>query len=390
MAILNVLITGGGSGGHVSPALAVAQRIKEISPEAELLYVGGNMTMEGSAGESLEARLVRPTGIPLKIIHVGKLKRGGFSISTITRLWGFFPGLFEAWHTVRKFMPNVIFSSGGYVSLPVVIAGWVMRVPIVIHEQTAAVGLANSIAGKLATKVAITFPQSARYFAKNKTVVTGNPIQPAILNPDPDQGRRSELGQWLASGDEPLLYVTGGGLGSHVINMAILEILPQLLSDYRVVHQCGAHAGYNDIAHLKRAVEMLPEEISRRYYVAPHLSPIEVGWLYTTVQLVVARAGANTVLELAAKGLAAIFIPIPWVTHDEQTKNASVLVEAGTASILPEKELNGRRLLSEITSRMASLDELDLAREAAKALVDRNAAVKLTDVVLELARRSND
>jgi UDP-N-acetylglucosamine:LPS N-acetylglucosamine transferase len=153
-----------------------------------------------------------------------------------------------------------------------------------------------------------------------------------------------------------------------------------------VVHQCGAHVGFNDLARLEQVARMLPEKTSRRYYVATHLSPLEVGWLYGQTQLVVARAGANTVLELAARGLMAIFIPIPWVTHDEQTKNALVLVEAGTASILPESELSGERLLVEIRRRMSEADQLDNQRQAAKALVDMEATDKLTQVVLQAVR----
>ena len=143
------------------PALAVANVLKQ-QPNCELLYVGGKMTMEGTSGPSIEEQLVAPTGIPYTSIRSGKLARDRISLTTFKRLWGAVPGLFDAYRVVGQFNPDVVFSSGGYVSLPVVVAAWARRIPVVIHEQTAGVGLANSIAGKVATKVAITFPQSAK------------------------------------------------------------------------------------------------------------------------------------------------------------------------------------------------------------------------------------
>lgn len=387
MSRMRVLITGGGSGGHISPALAVAQRLRRDFSDVELLYVGGSLTMEGSTGESLESRLVKPTGIPFKLIHVGKLKRGGVSWSTFSRLWGFLPGLVEAWMVVRSFKPNVLFSSGGYVSLPVVIAAWLHRVPIIIHEQTAAVGLANSIAARLARRVAITFPQSAAYFAPEKVVLTGNPIQPEIIEPDLSLLRQTTIGKWLASPGLPIIYITGGGLGSHIINQTVGLCLEQLLTRYRVVHQCGAHAGFNDFDRLQSLVAALPEPLQQQYMLARHFSANEVGLIYHQASTVVARAGANTVLELAAYGLPAVLIPIPWVTHDEQTKNAQVLVEAGTAILLPERELSAERLLGAISERITALSSLDSSRRKARSLVDLEAATRLTRMVVEAGGR---
>jgi UDP-N-acetylglucosamine--N-acetylmuramyl-(pentapeptide) pyrophosphoryl-undecaprenol N-acetylglucosamine transferase len=382
---MKVLLTGGGSGGHVSPALAVAQRLRRDYSDVELLYVGGSLTMEGSTGVSLEEQLVRPTGISLKIIHAGKLKRGGLSWSTLTRLWGVVPGMFEAWRVVGQFKPQVVFSSGGYVSLPVVVAAWLRRVPVVVHEQTAAVGLANALAGKLAKKVAVTFAQSTQYFAAHKVVVTGNPLQPSIVEPDMQTLRQSDLGKWLTDSPKPALYITGGGLGSHIINTTIEHALPELIKRYRIIHQCGAHAGFNDYNRLHQLFSGRDKD----YWLAKHFSAEEVGFIYASVVLVIARAGANTVLELAALGQLAILIPIPWVTHDEQTKNAQVLVEVGTGVILPEGELTPDRLCLEIDKLMARSASLEEARQRAKLIVDRHATDRLVTLVLEVGGREN-
>lgn len=382
---MRVILTGGGSGGHVSPALAVAGALRQEMPDISLLYIGGDLTMEGSTGPSLEAKLVEPTGIPFVAIRSGKLRRGSFGWSTITRLWGVVPGTIAAWRLVRRFKPDVVFSSGGYVSLPVVLVSWLQRAPIVIHEQTAAVGLANAVAGRLATKVAVTFPQSASYFKATKVTVTGNPLQPAIIQPDLVAAAESDLGSWLQQPGLPIIYVTGGGLGSHVINQAVEACLSQLLHSYRVVHQCGSHSGFNDLERLQQLAGQLPAEQQRNYYVQAHFSPTEVGWLYHYVSAVVARAGANTVLEIAACGLPAVFIPIPWVTHDEQTKNAQVLVEAGTAVILAEKDLSPANLQQSIAERIQASVTMISAKQAARALVDPRATDKLVSLVKEAA-----
>jgi UDP-N-acetylglucosamine--N-acetylmuramyl-(pentapeptide) pyrophosphoryl-undecaprenol N-acetylglucosamine transferase len=258
-------------------------------------------------------------------------------------------------------------------------------VPVVVHEQTAAVGLANAWAGKMAARVAITFAQSAQYFASNKVVLTGNPLQPAIVEPNMPELAKTELGQWLSRSDKPLIYITGGGLGSHIINVAVEQALPRLLTTYRVVHQCGAHAGLNDFDRLKELRQR--SDWDNEYWLAKHFSPAEVGLLYAKVSLVVGRAGANTVLELAAVGQLAVLIPIPWVTHDEQTKNARVLEQVGTAVILPEVELTPERLESEIDGLMKRSAGLDQARQKARQLVDRRAAERLTELVLEVGSK---
>lgn len=382
---MKVLLTGGGSGGHVSPSLAVASLLQSEKDEHQLLYIGGNLTMEGSTGPSIEESLVKPTGIPYISIPAGKLRRDGLSIKTLVRLWGFFPGMIRAIWEVRKFNPDVVFSSGGYVSLPVVWAAALWRKPIVIHEQTAAVGLTNSLSARVASKIAITFSQSIKFFPQDKVVLTGNPIRRQIIDPKP---QNQELVKWVKQADKPLLLVTGGGQGSHIINVTIEAMLEALLDSYCLVHQCGAHAQFQDFERLEFAKKSLAPELARRYWPSRHFSPDEMGFLFQQAAVVIGRSGANTVLELAALGVPAIFIPIPWVTHDEQTKNAMVLHEIGLASIIPEKELNPQRLRAEINQQMVNITNMDQARTAAKALADSDAATRLVELLKEVANKS--
>jgi UDP-N-acetylglucosamine--N-acetylmuramyl-(pentapeptide) pyrophosphoryl-undecaprenol N-acetylglucosamine transferase len=382
---MRILITGGGSGGHVSPALAVIERLRTLHPSPELLYVGGTLTMEGSQGPSIEEQLVKPTGITYVAIRAGKLPRQAFNFSTIKRLWGVLPGFWGAWRVLRKFKPDVVFSTGGYVTLPVTIVASLMRVPVVIHEQTAAIGLTNNIASRFARKVAITFPSSRKYFPSSKTILTGNPLRQTVLSPALSHLDDTDLGRWLAAGDLPVLYITGGGLGSHVINLTVSSALEKLLMSYRIVHQCGNHTEFQDYeAVVKKALE-LPDLLRRRYWPAKSFTSEEVGLLYARSALVVARAGANTVLEVASWGLPALFIPIPWVTHNEQEKNARVLEELGAARILPEKDLTPERLIAELRRMFEGLATLKRGGVQAKNMVARDADAQLVQLIMAVA-----
>jgi UDP-N-acetylglucosamine--N-acetylmuramyl-(pentapeptide) pyrophosphoryl-undecaprenol N-acetylglucosamine transferase len=382
---MNVLITGGGSGGHVSPALAVIEALRERVPEVRLLYVGGMMRPDGSTAPPIEQQLVAPLGIPYIAIQAGKLTRGSFSWHTLRRLWGVIPGLLQALRVVYRFRPDVIFSTGGYVSLPVVVAGFVLRVPIIIHEQTAAVGLANRLASKMATVVAITFPESRRYFPRNNVIVTGNPLRREILQPV--KMAKGALSTWLDSGSMPVIYVTGGGLGAHRINRVVGETLKQLLGCARVIHQCGNQPA--DERWLEQQKSALPETLRDRYWLAQAYSSQEVGAIYGRASLVVARAGANTVLELGAWGLPALFIPLPQATHDEQTRNAQYLVAAGTAHILPEARLTAAHFMAEIDEFLSNLDRFGQHADAAKKIVRLDAAQRLVDVLVSETQRGN-
>jgi UDP-N-acetylglucosamine--N-acetylmuramyl-(pentapeptide) pyrophosphoryl-undecaprenol N-acetylglucosamine transferase len=384
---MKVLMTGGGSGGHVSPALAVACVLLQRDPDIQLLFIGGKLTMEGSTGPSIEERLVRAENIPFQAIHAGKLPRQAFGIRTVKRLWGVVPGCVEAFAAVRRFSPDIVLSTGGYVSVPVVLAAAMLRIPVILHEQTAAVGLANQLAARVATKIAITFSSSSKFFDSRKVILTGNPIRPEILSPNKDAVESSSLGNWLQSSALPLIYITGGGLGSHIINETFFQLLPAILEQFRIVHQCGANEYYQDYEHVLAVIEDWPIELRKRYWPVKTLTADEVGSIYEQAAIVVARAGANTVLELAAWGIPTIFVPIPWVTHDEQTKNASVLVEAGTATIVPESSLSSARLAEAITDMFRHIEDFRSKQEQAKALVDLKAAEKLTDIVVDMGSR---
>lgn len=383
---MRIAVTGGGSGGHISPALAVIEKLKEKSKQektpVELLYIGGKLSMEGTRGPSIEQKILPQMDIPHIFIHAGKLQRS-FSWRTLLLLWGAIPGFFEALYHLIKFKPTVIFSTGGFVTVPVTFAGWLLRVPVVIHEQTAAVGLSNKIGGFFAKVIAVSFPSSVKEFPQKKVIVTGNPIRSEVLaarakrHQPPTTNRRP-----------PTIYITGGAQGSHIINETIRKALPLLLQRAKIIHQCGSNELYNDFENLVDTAQELPEELFERYEIIEYVGLKRIGQVFAQADLVISRAGANTVNELAALGISAIFIPISWVTNNEQYKNARILVNAGSATIIPEDDLTPEKLLTEVGEMIKNLDEFRKKAKEFQKEVRVDAAEKLAEIIWELRFQS--
>jgi UDP-N-acetylglucosamine--N-acetylmuramyl-(pentapeptide) pyrophosphoryl-undecaprenol N-acetylglucosamine transferase len=375
--MVRVLVTGGGTGGHVSPAVAVITRLRERSAAEgsalDLLFIGSE------AG--VERRVMSDLGVPYAAISTGKLRRY-FSLQTPIDLFVRLPaGFFQALGHVRRFKPDVIFSTGGYVCVPAIIAGWLLRVPSLTHEQTALVGLANRIAGRFATRVAVSFPQSARFFAPSKAIVTGNPVRPSVLAGDAERAA-SKFGFNLSS---PTVYVTGGAQGSHALNMALAGALPRLLECCQVVHQCGEgpNGSGADLRMLQQAREALPPQHQTRYRVQPYVGD-ELGDLYALASLVVGRAGAGTVNELANLGKPSILVPLPGAAGGEQEANARALEGAGGAVVLLESDLTPDTLANTVCSLVSDPTRLSAMSDGAHKLASTGAAGAIVDELMRL------
>jgi UDP-N-acetylglucosamine--N-acetylmuramyl-(pentapeptide) pyrophosphoryl-undecaprenol N-acetylglucosamine transferase len=321
-------------------------------------------------------------GVPYAPIQAGKLRRY-FSLQTPVDLLVRLPaGFFQALARVRRFRPHVIFSTGGYVCVPAMVAGWLLRVPSLTHEQTALVGLANRIAGRFATRVAVSFPQSARYFPPRKVIVTGNPVRPSVLDGDA-QRAAATLG---FDPTQPTVYVTGGAQGSHAINMAVREALPRLLECCQVVHQCGhgPEGTGADLRALHEAREALPTAQQARYRVQAYVGD-EIGDLYALAWLVIGRAGAGTVNELANLGKPSVLVPLPGAAGGEQEANARALESAGGAVVLLERDLTTESLTRTVCSLVSDPARLAAMGEGARKLASPGAVDAIVGELLRLA-----
>lgn len=334
---LKIVITGGGSGGHISPAEAIIQELKDRDAPIykNLLYIGGKLGMDGQEG-SLEEKKFINAEFKFISIRSGKLLRE-FTLDAVKRISGVVGGLFDAYKELNTFKPDVIISTGGYVSVPVCVVGWLMRTPIYIHEQTAAVGLTNKITSKFAHKVFISFKDSQEYFG-DKAILTGNPVRSAIFKTEsPDTDLKKALDQMIDirnNTEKPIVMFFGGGQGSHIINENVGEVLPELLEKYQIVLQTGDNQTHNDFEVLQVLTEKLPERLRNSLHITKFVATDEIGNLFNVADFYVGRAGANFVYEMGAIAKPSIFVPIPWVTHNEQYKNAKVIVKQGFGRII--------------------------------------------------------
>jgi UDP-N-acetylglucosamine--N-acetylmuramyl-(pentapeptide) pyrophosphoryl-undecaprenol N-acetylglucosamine transferase len=328
-----LIVTGGGSGGHTYPALAtigaLRSRLAACGRELEVTWVG-------TAG-SLEERIADGEGIPFRAVATGKLRRARNPLKMVTaaniRDLARVPlGVIQATGFVRRFGPDAVLSTGGYVAVPVCLAArWAHR-PLVVHEQTTRLGLANRIAARCATRVAVSaettlqlLPASVRATA----VVTGNPVRPEVLRGRADAAV-SALGWQELDRALPVVYVTGGAQGSAQVNGLVAEILPWLLSRANVIHQCGTASA----DAIKERAALLPPQIAGRYLVTGFIGA-ELPDVLALADVIVSRSGAGTLAEITALGKAAVLIPLASAAGDEQRHNARYLADLGAAVALP-------------------------------------------------------
>jgi UDP-N-acetylglucosamine--N-acetylmuramyl-(pentapeptide) pyrophosphoryl-undecaprenol N-acetylglucosamine transferase len=368
-----LLIAGGGTGGHVLPALAVLEELARRGQRGEVLWLGS------AAG--LEREAAARAGIPFRAIPTGKLRRY-LSIHTATDAVRIPAGVAAAWRQVRRFRPDVVFSTGGFVSVPSVIAA-ARSTPMLTHEQTAILGLATRINARFADVLAVSYEQTAQRAAAihRRVVVTGNPVRASLANGDAARA----LSRFGFDQERPVLYVTGGARGASPLNDRLAALLPGLLDRVQVVHQTGPASANPDAARLAAERARWPTELQNRYQVVEFVGD-ELADLYAVASLIVGRAGAGTVAELAMLGKPAVLIPLPGTGGDEQTHNARLLAEAGGAILISQAEATPERLGALLRELLADPVRLSEMSAKARTVGRSDAASRLTDELLALAR----
>lgn len=367
-ARVDVLIAGGGTGGHTSPGLAVAAALRER---------GLACAWVGSLG-GVEARLVPGQGIAYDAIPTGKLRRYWAWRNVADLSINVPAGIVAAGGVLRRRRPRVVFATGGFVALPVVLAAALGRVPVVIHEQTAVPGLANRVAARFARRVAVAFPGTGA-FGGRRAVVTGNPLRPGLRG----GSRAAAAARFGLDPALPLVYVTGGAQGAHRINRVLGETLLPLLACAQVVHQCGDHPATGDRGWLEGHRAALPAPLAPRYTVIPYVAA-ELADIYATAALVVGRAGAGTVNECCHLGLPALYIPLPGTRGDEQTANARLVARAGGCAVLPQSDLTPETLLARLKALLADPNTLKEMGKRARTLAVPDATQRLVALLLEM------
>lgn len=314
---MKILITG----GHTTPALALIEELKK--KRAEIVFVGRKYALDSEKIFSFEYQAIKKLGIKFIDLKAGRLTRI-FSWRSFLNFIKFPLGFFFSFQILKREKPDFILSFGGYLALPIGIIGWLMKIPVFTHEQTLIPGLTNRVIGFFAKKIFISFPQTKEYFPKNKTIVSGNPIRTCVF--------KKIKQPFKIIKNKPLIYITGGSLGSHSINLLVEPILPRLLNNFIIIHQTGETKEYQDFERLSKIKH-------RNYFLKKHFYDDEIGFVYSLTDLVISRAGANTVFELIALKKPAILIPLPWSAGGEQKAHAQLLKEKGVVEIFFQEKI---------------------------------------------------
>lgn len=374
---LRLLIAAGGTGGHVLPAVAVIEELQARNLQVDMLWVGSHAGVERDIAHS--------HGIPFVAVQTGKLRRY-LSVKTITDLFRIPLGIGQVWKHTRAFQPDVIFSTGGAVSVPTVISGSRFA-PILTHEQTAQVGIANKTSARFATRFAVAYEETAEIARKyhDHVVITGNPVRASLSAGDAAKGRE----HFGFNADLPVIFVTGGARGASPINQRIEKLLPDLLEKAQIVHQAGPSVANTDAARLREARDGWPAHLRDRYVVQEFLGS-EMADLYAITDLVIGRAGAGTVADLANLGKASILLPLPGTWGDEQRKNARVLANADGAVVLEQDDATPERLRQEITDLLDDPMRRNAMGSNANRIARPDAASRLVDELLTLIEYGTD
>lgn len=362
MGKLRILIAGGGTGGHIIPALAVARALKERHG-AEVLMVG--------TARGMESRLVPEAGFALRLIDVGPLN--SVSLATRLRTLSDLPAsIFACKRIIREFRPGAVLGVGGYASGPAMLAALWRKIPTMAYEPNAMPGLANRLVGKRVACAAINFPVAARWFRNAE--VTGVPV-------------RQEFFSLPAPEGPPHLLIFGGSLGARVLNTHLPERMPALLNavpGLTVLHQCGErHVEATLAAYQASGAD------PARWQLRPFLSNMAAE--FARAHLILSRSGATTVAEQAAAGKPALLVPFAAATDDHQRRNAEAMVEAGAALMIQEKELDAPdRLLNALTGLLKDPARLAAMAAAARAQAHPGAAEKIADMLASIALKAGD
>lgn len=357
-----IVVTGGGSGGHVSCASAIITGLKErhVLNHNNFLYIGGDLGLSGEkSSKSLEMKYFENADFNTEYIRTGKLQRI-FSLRSIALLLRTSLGFFDSFRILRKFKPTVIISTGGFTTVPVCIVGKLFGAKIYIHEQTSTVGLSNKIISKISEKIFLTYEVSSKYFNKDKCIHVGCPVRKSIFSKTGKGEYIPALDRMIKKKEElPIIYISGGGLGSHVINKVVIENLNQFLQKYQIVLQTGDSQTFKDFDLATQKRNSLSDELKERFLPVKYVSEEWIGYLYNNIDLFIGRAGANTVYEIGVLQIPSVFIPIPWVTHNEQEENAKILVNTGLSEIVKESYLSASSLLDTVEEILTEKKEIN-------------------------------
>jgi UDP-N-acetylglucosamine--N-acetylmuramyl-(pentapeptide) pyrophosphoryl-undecaprenol N-acetylglucosamine transferase len=357
-------------GGHPTPALAVVDELKKNHPEIELLFVGRKYAIESERTLSYEYKGCIERKVLFRELQAGRLTRLITKSSMLNMLrvpYGFLQALI----ILLQENPTLVISFGGYIALPIAFWSWILQKPVFTHEQTMKPGSANKLIGFFSQRIFVAFESVMSYFPGHKTQWIGNPVRDVVFKQNPLS--------FEVDSAVPILYVTGGSLGSHSINHHVFSLLPQLVQTFVIIHQTGDVKEYGDYEHAMKLKREFKKTNPNRYIPLAHVSDADIGMVYGKAEFIIGRSGANTFFELIALQKPAIFIPLPWSANGEQKAHADFFKEHGIGEVFDQKNdsaillatiktMHGK--ISRYTKAFQSLP-LQLKRDATQTLVEK-------------------
>ncbi len=357
-------------GGHPTPALAVIDELKKNHPEVGIVFIGRKYAVESERTLSYEYKGCTERNVKFIELQAGRVTRL-ITKSSFLHLLRVPYGFFQAFFILAKERPDVTLSFGGYIALPIAFWSWVLRIPVYTHEQTMRPGTANKLIGFFSHTIFIAFDSVSPLFPKDKVVWVGNPVRDVVFQQNPLSFKMDMT--------VPLIYVTGGSLGSHSINEHIFSLLESLLPHFSIIHQTGDVREYGDSETAHKLKLKFQKIYPDRYVPLSHISDTDIGGVYAAAQFVIGRSGANTFFELIALQKPAICIPLPWSANGEQKAHAEFFKEHAIGEVFDQKKQSSELLvlvtqfahhISEYKKSFASLP-LQLKRDAAQTLVEK-------------------
>ncbi len=370
---MKILLTGGGTGGHFYPVIAVAEAINKITKEEKILPPN----LYYMAPTPYDERALFENNIEFLAAPAGKIRRY-FSPLNFFDLFKTALGVIKATFSIFRIFPDVVFGKGAYASFPALVAARLLGIPVIIHESDTKPGRVNNWAGKFAKKIAVSYPQAAEYFPTGKVAHTGNPVREEIKHTS-SEGAREFLK--LESGT-PIILILGGSQGAQQINETLVEILPTLVEKYQIIHQTGEKL-FNTT---KETAGVVLEKSAHkdRYKPFPYLNVLALRMAVSVTDLIISRAG-STLFEIAIWGKPSIIIPIGEDISHDQTKNAYSYARSGAAVVIEERNLTPTLFTAEIDKLLANKDLLAKMGEKAKGQGKPDAAEKIAREILAIA-----
>lgn len=371
---MKILLTGGGTGGHFYPLIAIAEKLIEVADKEKII----GMKLYYMSDAPYDKRMLFENGITFVQIPAGKM-RLYFSLKNISDLFKTATGLFFGLITMFFIYPDVVISKGGYAAFPAVFAAKLLRIPVIVHESDSFPGRLNIWTAKFAKRIAISWPEAIEYLPKEKTAHTGQPIRKNIINRDPEEAHKF----FNLEKNLPTILVIGGSQGAEIINNVFIDVLPELLNRYQIIHQAG-EKNIDDVVGRSKLVMSGNNNISR-YVPLPYLNNLSTRKAAGAADLIVSRAG-SAIFEIASWGVPSIIIPITNSNGDHQRKNAYNYARAGACQVIEESNLTPHVLISEIDKLMNNKEKLSSMKDHALAFANKDAAYKIADEAIKIAQ----